>query len=112
MNPMPSTGDSPIMDAWKKAMETYKKSLPEKAQKGIKMPTGPRDMVKNIEEWQLKQSKRKSIKVATAVGSGLATLQRFTDSIDLLAKEARCRDVCYGGHDLDKNCLFRKSRRS
>lgn len=83
---MPGTGDSPIIDAWKQALETYKKSLPEKDQKRIKMPTGPRDVVKDIETWQLKQSNRKSAKVATAVGSGLARLERFTDSIDMLAQ--------------------------
>lgn len=83
---MPSTGDSPIVDAWKKALETYKKSLPQKDQTRIQMSTGPRDVVKDIEEWQLKQSKRKSMKVATVVGSGLARLQRFTASIDMLAQ--------------------------
>lgn len=86
MTSMPSTTDSPIVDAWKKAVETYKKSLTQKDQTKIQMSTGPRDVVKDIEEWQRKQSKRKSVKVATAVSSGLARLQRFTASIDMLAQ--------------------------
>lgn len=86
MNPMTTTGDSPIIDAWKKALETYKKFLPQKHLDRIQMATGPGDVVKDIEEWQLKQSKRKSIKVAAVVCSGLDRLQRFTASIDMLAQ--------------------------
>ena len=86
MTPTSSAGESPIIDAWKQAVERYKKSLPEKDQKKIQMSTGPKDVVKDIEEWQQRQSRRKSIKVATVVGNGLHRLQRFTATIDMLAQ--------------------------
>lgn len=86
MGPMPCMGDTPVIDAWKKALETYKKSLPKKDHKVIQMPSGPGDVVKDIVEWELKQRKSKSRKVATAIGGGLARLQRFSASIDMLAQ--------------------------
>ena len=74
------------MHAWKKALKTHRKSLPQKDQDQIKMPTEPADLVHEIEKWQQKQIKSKYRKVAAVVNNGLARLQRFNSSIDLLAQ--------------------------
>lgn len=86
MTPVSSSRDTAVIDAWKEAGEKYKKSLSKKDLLQVQIPTGPADIVKEIESWHLKVNNSKSTKVATAVGRGLAQLQRFTASIDMLAQ--------------------------
>ena len=86
VTPTPTSPVTPVLDAWKEAVEKYQKSLSKKDQLQVQMPMGPADVVKEIEQWHLKQSKSKSAKLAAVVGGGLARLQRFTASIDMLAQ--------------------------
>lgn len=51
--------------------------------KRIMIPTGPEDVVNEIEKWQKRHS---DSKVAAGVRSGLVRLQRFSASIDMLAQ--------------------------
>lgn len=72
--PAPSSSNTPVLDAWKDAVEEYQKTLSRKEQLQVQTPTGPADVVKEIETWHLKQSKSKSTKLAAAVGGSLARL--------------------------------------
>lgn len=86
MTPVPGSRDTPVIDAWKEAREKYKKTLSKKDQLQVQITTGPADVVKEIESWHLKVNNSKSTKFAAAVGGGLARLQRFSASIDMLAQ--------------------------
>lgn len=85
--PAPISSATLVIDAWKEAVEKYQKTLSKKDQlQVLQTPTGPADVVKDIEKWHEKLDKTKSTKVAAAISSGLARLQRFTTSIDMLAQ--------------------------
>lgn len=51
--------------------------------KRIMIPTGPEDVVNEIERWRKKHS---DSKFAAGVRAGLVRLQRFSASIDMLAQ--------------------------
>ena len=53
--------------------------------KGIMIPTGPEDVVNEIEKWQKRHA---DSTVAAGVRAGLGRLQKFSASIDMLAQGA------------------------
>ena len=53
--------------------------------KGIMIPTGPEDVVNEIEKWQ---KRHVDSTVAAGVRAGLVRLQKFSASIDMLAQGA------------------------
>ena len=82
-SPIPKAGDTATMVAFRNARDAYRKSLSEKDLKRIMLPTGPEDVITEIEKWQ---QKHLDSKFATGVRSGLGQLQRFSASIDMLAQ--------------------------
>ena len=85
--PTPTSSAMSVVDAWKEAVEKYQKSLSKKDQvQVLQTSTGPADVVKDIEQWHEKLNKSKSTKLAAAISGGLARLQQFTSSIDMLAQ--------------------------
>lgn len=82
-SPVPKAGDTATNVAFRNARDTYRKSLSEKDMKRIMIPTGPEDVVNEIERWQKKHS---DSKFAAGIRAGLARLQRFSASIDMLAQ--------------------------
>lgn len=81
--PVPKIGDTATIVAFRNARDTYRKSLSEKDMKRIMIPTGPEDVVNEIEKWHERHS---DSKVAAGVRGGLVRLQRFSASIDMLAQ--------------------------
>jgi len=82
-SPVPKAGDTATIVAFRNARDTYRKSLSEKDMKRIMIPTGPEDVVNEIEKWQRRHL---DSKVAAGVRAGLVRLQRFSASIDMLAQ--------------------------
>ena len=82
-SPAPKNGDTATIVAFRNARDTYRKSLSEKDMRRIMIPTGPEDVVKEIENWRKNHS---SSKIAAGVRAGLVRLQRFSASIDMLAQ--------------------------
>ena len=82
-SPVPKAGDSATIVAFRNARDTFRKSLSEKDMKRIMIPTGPEDVVNEIEKWHKRHS---DSKVAAGIRFGLGQLQRFNASIDMLAQ--------------------------
>ena len=74
------------MVAFRKARDSFRKSLSEKDVKCIMIPTGPEDVVNEIEKWH---SRHLESKVAASVRFGLGQLRRFNASLDMLAQGTR-----------------------
>lgn len=83
ISPLPNAGDTPTIVAFRDARNSFRKSLSEKDLKRIMIPTGPEDVVDEIEKWRRRHL---DSKVAASVRSGLGQLQRFSASIDMLAQ--------------------------
>ena len=83
--PAPKAEVTATMVAFRNARDTFRKSLSEKDMKGIMIPTGPEDVVNEIEKWQ---KRHVDSTVAAGVRAGLARLQKFSASIDMLAQGA------------------------
>ena len=83
--PVPKTEVTATMVAFRNARDTYRKSLSEKDVKAIMIPTGPEDVVNEIEKWQ---KRHVDSTVAAGVRAGLVRLQKFSASIDMLAQGA------------------------
>lgn len=83
LSPVSKTGDTATIIAFRNARNTYRKSLSEKDMRRIMVPTGPEDILNEIEKWQRRHS---DSKVAAGVRVGLVHLQRFGASIDMLAQ--------------------------
>ncbi len=49
------------------------------------VPAGPGDVLHQIDDWQRKQFVSRYTKVAKGIKSGIARIQRFSSSIDMLA---------------------------
>lgn len=81
--PVPSARDTATIVAFQNARNTFRKSLSEKDLKRIMIPTGPEDVVNEIEKWR---ERHLNSKVAASVRSGIGQLQRFSASIDMLAQ--------------------------
>ncbi len=81
--PIPKTGDTATIVAFTNAIDAYRRSLSEKNLKRIMLPTGPEDVINEIENWH---KRHVDSKFATGIRSGLGQLQRFSASIDLLAQ--------------------------
>lgn len=81
----PRTGSATAV-AWKKAIETLEKSLPEKDFKRICSLTRPEDILKELEIWQIKRGTSKLGAVIDQVRDGLARMQSFNRALDLLAQ--------------------------
>ena len=69
--------------AFRNARDTFRKSLSEKDMKRIMIPTGPEDVVNEIDKWH---KRHLDSKFAASVRFGLGQLQRFNASIDMLAQ--------------------------
>ena len=82
-SPIPKAGDTATIIAFRNARDTYRKSLAEKDLKRIMIPTGPEDIINEIERWQERHS---GSKFAAGVRAGLVRLQRFSASIDMIAQ--------------------------
>ena len=82
-SPVPKAGNTATIVAFRNARDTFRKSLPEKDIKRIMIPTGPEDVVNEIDKWHKRHS---DSKVAATVRFGLSQLQRFNASIDMLAQ--------------------------
>ena len=53
------------------------------------VPAGPEDVVHEIEKWQSRHSASKYGRVAEAIHAGVARMERFSESIDMLAQGAK-----------------------
>ena len=84
-SPLAKAGDTATVVAFKNARDTYRKSLSEKDLKRIMLPSGPEDVVNDIEQWH---KRHLDSKVTASIRSGLGQLQRFSASIDMLAQGA------------------------
>ena len=82
-SPVPKAGDTATIVAFRNARDTFRKSLSERDMKRIMIPTGPEDVVNEIEKWHKRHS---DSKVAAGIRFGLGQLQRFNASIDMLAQ--------------------------
>ena len=82
-SPVPKAGNTATITAFRNARDTFRKSLSEKDMKRIMIPTGPEDVVNEIDKWHKRHS---DSKVAATVRFGLGQLQRFNASIDMLAQ--------------------------
>ena len=82
-SPRPKAGDTATIVAFNNARDTYQKSLSEKDFDHIMLPTAPEDVVNDVEQWHRRHL---DSKVAASVRSGLAQLQRFGATIDMLAQ--------------------------
>lgn len=82
-SPVLKAGNTATIIAFRNARDTYRKSLSEKDMKRIMVPTGPEDVVNDIEKWEQGHSESK---LAAGVRVGLIHLQRFGASIDMLAQ--------------------------
>ena len=82
-SPVPKGGNTATIVAFRNARDTFRKSLSEKDIKRIMIPTGPEDVVNEIDKWHNRHS---DSKVAAGVRFGLGQLQRFSASIDMLAQ--------------------------
>lgn len=78
--------DTATMRAWRNARDTYRRSLPEKDFKRIMIPAGPEDVLKEVQEWQSRQSKSKYRRVADGIHAGMSRLEKFNRAIDLIAQ--------------------------
>ena len=85
-SPSPQAGESATTIAWRNALNSYRKSLSDKDFKRIMIPARPEDVANEIEKWQCRQSASRYARVAAAVRAGVGRLQRFSDSIDMLAQ--------------------------
>lgn len=84
---LPTTGTgSATAIAWKKAAETLENSIPEKDFRRISSLTGPEDVLKELEIWQIKRGTSKLGAVINQVRDGLARMQGFNRALDLLAQ--------------------------
>ena len=72
--------------AWRNAIETYRRSLPDKDFNRIMIPARPEDVLNEIEKWQSRQKKSKYCKVADGVQAGISRLRRFDRALDLIAQ--------------------------
>ena len=79
----PAPGNTATIVAFRNARDTFRKSLSEKDLKRIMIPTGPEDVVNEIEKWH---NRHLDSKVAGGVRFGLSQLQRFSASLDMLAQ--------------------------
>ena len=79
-------GDTATIIAWGNAMNTYRRSLPEKDLKRNFVPAKPEDVINEVEKWQRRQKKSKYCRVASGVSAGISRLQRFNHVIDMLAQ--------------------------
>ncbi len=93
--PSPTNGDSSSMCkseetatviAWKNAKDTYRKSLSEKNFKRVIVPAGPEDVLDEIDGWQRRQSASRCTKVAGGIQACIAGIQKFSNSIDIIAQ--------------------------
>ncbi len=82
----PQGGDSATTIAWRNALTSYRRSLSDKDFKRIMIPAGPEDVANEVEKWQCRQSASRYARVAAAVRAGVSRMQRFSDSIDMLAQ--------------------------
>ncbi|KAL9630975.1 MAG: hypothetical protein Q9164_006139 [Protoblastenia rupestris] len=78
--------ESATILAFKRARDTFRKSLPEKEMKKVMMPARPDDVLEEIEKWQRRQAKSKYHQIAFHIRAGLSRLQKFHSAIDLLAQ--------------------------
>ena len=85
-SPSPQGGESAITDAWRNALNSYRRSLSDKDFKRIMIPAGPEDVANEVEKWQCRQSASRYARVAAAVRAGVNRMQRFSDSIDMLVQ--------------------------
>lgn len=81
--PGQKAGDTATIVAFRNARDTFRRSLSEKDMKRIMIPTGPEDVVNEIEKWHKRHS---DSKVAAGIRFSLGQLQRFNASIDMLAQ--------------------------
>ena len=86
MSPTVRPENTAAMLAWRNALDTYRKSLPEKDFKQILIPAGPDDVLKEIQKWQERQRKSKYCKVAGGVEAGISRLHNFNRAVDLIAQ--------------------------
>lgn len=82
-SPVSKAGDTATIIAFRNARDTYRKSLSRKDKERIMVPTGPENIVDEIERWQKRHS---DSKFAAGIRAGLVRLQRFSASIDMLAQ--------------------------
>ena len=82
-SPVPKAGNTATIIAFRNARDTLRKSLPEKDIKRIMIPTGPEDVVNEIDK---RHKRHLDSKFAASVRFGLGQLQRFNASIDMLAQ--------------------------
>ena len=78
--------ESATILAFRRARDTFRKSLPEKEMKKVMMPARPDDVLEEIEKWQRRQAKSKYHQIASNIRAGLSRLQKFHSAIDLLAQ--------------------------
>ena len=81
-----SPKDTATVQAWRHALDTYRKSLPEKDFKRIQIPAGPGDVLSEVQKWQSRQKKSKYCKVADGVEAGISRLHKFNRAIDMIAQ--------------------------
>ena len=85
-SPSPQAGESATTIAWRNALNSYRKSLSDKDFKRIMIPARPEDVANEVEKWLCRQSASRYARVAAAVRAGVGRMQRFSDSIDMLAQ--------------------------
>lgn len=84
---LPNGGNTATTNAYRIALKSFQKSLPEKDLKVFNIPVGPDNLLEDLERWQKKHQKgNKYSRVATRVRAGISRLRRFSDSVDLLAQ--------------------------
>ena len=82
-SPVAKARNTATIVAFRNARDTSRRSLSEKNMKRIMIPTGPEDVVNEIDKWHKRHS---DSKVAASVRFGLGQLQRFNASIYMLAQ--------------------------
>ena len=85
-SPVDPAQDTATTVAWRSALSTYRKSLTDKEFSNVTAPTGPQDVVREVDRWQLQQSSSRYAKACTSIRNGLARMERFTGAIDMLAQ--------------------------
>ena len=68
------------------AVDTFRKSLTDKEFSRVTAPSGPQDVVREVERWRSQQSSSKYAKSCANVRNGLARMEKFTGAIDVIAQ--------------------------